>query len=406
MKNIILAGLIFDNNLGDQAIYQSTLYMVNKILQENKISDIEIRGIDITGRDGIESNHLLRNVVRRKFNVRVYHKLSVSIYNDSKAPQKINIYEIKQLTRLLCADNIDNETAAVIFVGGGIVKYKYQFFHYYINEITKYADKRNIPVMFSAVGVEGYDSANKDCIMLKKAINRDCVKMITTRDDIETLRTCYCKNRSIITQRVADPACSLEDVYSIVTRTKTEKKVIGLGCVREGLFIDNDINFDKQGMLKLWSGIYKELISRGYDCRLFCNGARSDQKFIYELVEFMDIHNNADISDRPTNVNELIDIISDCDAVVVGRLHASIIAYSYNIPSVGLVWNDKQTMFGECIGFKDRFISIEKFNADYIVDVLEKVLEEGYNDTQKNNYCKTTQLYLEMFIKEYVKNRR
>ena len=53
-------------------------------------------------------------------------------------------------------------------------------------EILNISQSKNIPVMLSAVGVEGYDVGFKECLRLKKALNLDCVKTITTRDDIDS----------------------------------------------------------------------------------------------------------------------------------------------------------------------------------------------------------------------------
>lgn len=60
--------------------------------------------------------------------------------------------------------------------------------------------------------------------------------------------------------------------------------------------------------------------------------------------------------DRPKSVDELVNIISSFDAAVVTRLHSSIIAYSFDIPTIGLVWNNKQLMFGKAIKHSERFI--------------------------------------------------
>lgn len=43
--------------------------------------------------------------------------------------------------------------------------------------------------MMNGVGIEGYSETDIRCQRLKKAINQDCFKVITTRDDIDTLKT-------------------------------------------------------------------------------------------------------------------------------------------------------------------------------------------------------------------------
>lgn len=69
-KNIVLVGLTYDNNLGDQAIFQSTKSMLADVLKHNGITNVEIRDMDMTGRIGMENNPYMRLIqyrIRRKF---------------------------------------------------------------------------------------------------------------------------------------------------------------------------------------------------------------------------------------------------------------------------------------------------------------------------------------------------
>lgn len=45
-------------------------------------------------------------------------------------------------------------------------------------------------------------------------------------------------------------------------------------------------------------------------------------------------------------------------------MHSSIISYALDVPSVNLVWNDKIPFFYQNIGYPDRAISIEDWNAE------------------------------------------
>lgn len=48
--HILLAGLIYDNNLGDQAIYLSTKKMVEEAIDTIGIQNVKIDAVDIIGR--------------------------------------------------------------------------------------------------------------------------------------------------------------------------------------------------------------------------------------------------------------------------------------------------------------------------------------------------------------------
>ncbi len=58
-------------------------------------------------------------------------------------------------------------------------------------------------------------------------------------------------------------------------------------------------------------------------------------------------------------------------------MHSSIISYALDVPSVNLVWNDKIPFFYQNIGYPDRAISIEDWNAE---DILKR-LSEMENDS-------------------------
>ena len=58
-----------------------------------------------------------------------------------------------------------------------------EFGDYQINDAMRLAKEYNKPVIFSAIGIEGYDEDNAKCQRLKKTLNYDNVRVITTRGD-------------------------------------------------------------------------------------------------------------------------------------------------------------------------------------------------------------------------------
>ncbi len=58
------------------------------------------------------------------------------------------------------------------------------------------------------------------------------------------------------------------------------------------------------------------------------------------------------------------------------------------IPSIGLVWNDKMNCFAQMIGCEDRYIKTDKLlEAEYTVNKLISILDKEY-DTEKINALK------------------
>ena len=127
--------------------------------------------------------------------------------------------------------------------------------------------------------------------------------------------------------------------------------------------------------------------------------------FIDDLAEYMglqDAEKKELIYERPTSVGRLARYINGFDAVITGRLHASIIAYSYAVPSVGLVWNDKQRMFGRIIGHPERFIETENFNPKTVIDAVETAIETGYDEEKRRAFTLTTSEFMDRFIRDYL----
>lgn len=331
MKKICLIG--FRNaNLGDEIIYNTTEYLIKKGLAERNYTDYEI--------------------------------VSVNMENEDFT--------------------VITNTDVIIFVGGGIIKYKYQKFYQYIDTITRIAQEHSIPVYFHAVGVEGYDPDNESCQILKTALNRSCVKQISTRDDLVTLKHFFPESSSTKLISVPDAAVCTAEAYD--KKKHPVDKLIGLGVVREGIFRSNGIDIGLEELLILWSGIIKELEYKGYRWQIFTTGWPSDMKFAINLINYLnkDINLSEKLVPSPATPLQLIDTISNYEGVIAGRLHANIVSYSLDIPSIGIVWNDKLNFFGKSIEYPQRFFNVDNFYPNKIVTELEHAIDTGYSETLRN----------------------
>lgn len=380
---------MYDSNLGDQAIYYSTKSMLESILKK-KNQKVELRNIDIYGRkteDHPQGKDSFLHRVSRKLFGKFYVR-----------------YEKKKICRSVadvCNTVIDDGTVGAVFVGGGLLKSKGQDLDEQIIIVLKFLESRNVPVIFLGVGVEGFDEKN---IALAEAINTSNIKVVTTRDDLCLLREKWISRDGIFTEKVADPAVSLSK-YIQPSRLNRQRNFIGLGIGRKGLFEEYGVIFSETQIKELWVSLYEILVGRGYKCVLFTNGHPADYEFAQEVLK--EIHKagyeDALCLDKPKTVQDLVDIISSFDGMIVTRLHASIIGFSYDIPSIGLVWNEKQQMFGENIGYPERFINPSEFDASFIANELEKAIAIGYEKINRLNYGNTTEKTLERFINEFMK---
>lgn len=288
----------------------------------------------------------------------------------------------------------------LFFVGGGIIKYNnyWSDFPGQIDKITMLAVKYEIPVMFVGVGVESYNENEEKCKQLQNAINRECVKMFTARDNEGNCKK-YIRNKSIITKMVADPALHTKDSYVIHTHKRS--KVIGIGTINYDNWELENHSIEKNKLCELYQAIFYELEKRGYAWELFTDGVYQDYTFALELVKGNEEYSKRLIP-RPFSDTEWLDTISGFAGIIVPRLHANIVAHSLGIPAVGLVWNNKVRFFAEQIEQEDTVFETYDFDAVKIVDKLEALIDTEQYTQYLEKYKQTTYDAVKGFIKEFL----
>lgn len=285
--------------------------------------------------------------------------------------------ETREPDTLAEAEELIQESDLILVGGAPMFNFLYQNFYERTAVILELAEKHQKPVLFSAIGVEGYSDANEKCQRLKKTLNLDCVRQITTRDDFQALQN-YKENESLVIGKVADPAVFSSKVFEAFKTDKRqgEKKKIGIFILRQGGFVDNKVPFSRDKAVSLWLDLIQELEARGYDYELTTSGHFADEAFLDYLIRKHGVS-----EDKCTfNINtpeELVKTISSCDAVISTRLHPSIVSFALDVPSLGIVWNQKVTGFYESIGYRDRVFETEGISANKIADKLEQILSEG-----------------------------
>ena len=251
------------------------------------------------------------------------------------------------------------------------------------------AEQYHTPVIFSAIGIESYDEDNPKCQRLKKTLNFNCVKQITTRDGFSYLKK-YKTREDLVIDKVSDPAVFASTVFKEYIQPKQKK--IGIFVLRGNGFKDNKINFSKQDAASMWLDLLQILTTHQYDYELLTSGHFGDEAFLDYLIRT----HNVPASKCIFNINspeDLIHKISSYDAIVSCRLHPSIISFSFDVPSVGLIWNSKVSYFYEDIGYKQRLVDVLSSSPDNIVEKLEQSKIEGVK--KDPNYLMS--VYLTLF---------
>lgn len=378
MKTICFAGLMSETNLGDIVIIESTKGLYKEALKGQgnfKVSDLNLQFTNLS------------------FSYRAIRKLKrlfYSIFSSDSSHLEVSLLKKHYKKQIKNAD-------LLVLVGGGLIKYKYQSFFLCLTALIEVAKELNIPLVINAVGVEGYDENDPRCQLLKESLNNDIVKSITTRDDIKTLSHKYIYNKEIHTAKVADPAVYCNEIYKEV---KKKSDVYGIGLVRGGIFLDNERNLKSEQVAQFYSDLISEIESRDLKYQLFTNGLPADNELLQKIEENIGGEKLNII--EPKKDTDLISTISKFKGVVAARLHANIISYALNVPSIGLVWNDKLMLFGEDIGYPERFFEYDKLDAKKTVDALVLAAEQGYEPQQWLGYKQTAKLNVEAVVQKWL----
>ena len=420
MKKIILLGLQTDPNLGDRVISECSRRLVADECAalgiETVIEAVDIRGVDYREKLARDAEQRRADAARREREAEERRNrqptekqlrraaiktaigrclpFAVKIYDDraerkkaAREAEKKRLAEEARERRKAealkaeidaAAESarrcVTPETGAVIFAGGGLIKPGHQHLSLLIEPYLRRADELGVPVMLRAVGVEGYDENNAECQLLVELLNLDCVRCVTTRDDIALLREKYVRRPGIATALVADPACVCPELYPSERR---RSDIIGVGTVRGKLFADHGVDLAAEQLLELWAGVLTELDRRGHEWRLFSNGLPSDSEFGRELLARVGCpEDDGRLLPPPETPEQLVGLINGFGAVLACRLHTAIIADAYGVPTVELVWNVKQRHYGLTVGSPERFIEREDFCPETIVERLESVMRD------------------------------
>lgn len=372
---ISFVGLYEELNLGDPVIARCTEWL---FLKHTEPKEIKINRVTLDYTELHKKETLLYKIVRQ-----ITKKL------------RLKKWRRKNYQRLMW--NLDYEyfkskfidSDFIVVVGGGLVKYKYQLFWLHLSVILYVAEKLSIPVFLNSLGVEGYEEKNERCQFLKRFLQRKSLSRVTIRDDYSLFFQQYLNGKSVpLSYEVADPAVWAKEVFSENLKEDKEikEKNIGLGIARGEIFETNGLQFSKDQAKSLYVSIVKILQQEGFNVQLFTNGLKKDNDFADEIFTELE-STGISISNviKPKKIEDLMITINSFEAIVATRLHACIIAYTLNIPAVGIVWNDKFVLWGKKIGSPENFIKQSEWNPKSILAHLNKARNSSYNEEYRQN---------------------
>lgn len=390
MKKVAVIGLYAIKNAGDNILCEATQYLIKQNNPEVQIVEVDVNP-RIKSYQGLE---LIPFWISK-----VLIRISGSIFKYENSSKFRYYYEYfmwwlkinhKFKTQLKDVD-------AIVFAGGGFLKFRTQGLNYYVEQIMKIAKKNNIPVMMNGVGIEGYSETDIRCQRLKKAINQECFKVITTRDDIDTLKNNYITNPNTKIAHVGDPALWVPECYTM-KRNENPSNVVGINVIRGRVYQAYGNTLSEFELLNFYKKLVQGVEDRGWDWVLFSNGMAADQKFGAMLLNALGCRDKKKILPTANNSVEFLEQIRSFKLVFGARLHACITSYALDVPVVGLIWSEKLRIFADVIGKKNSYFEEDELNIDNILDAMEREMNSEYDKSIRDDLRMRTKNYLEMFM--------
>ncbi len=295
----------------------------------------------------------------------------------------INRMPLKQIDR-----DLISESDVIYFAGGGLFGLSYLSFFAYLDEITRMAEERNIPVIFSSVGINNMDATEETEHKLVEILERRCIAAVSVRENLELFKS-YAKNATFTIEAVADPVTWAKFVYGKVIENIPKQKVVGINVVRGGLFGDNERHWKFAQEIAYLNALKEQLDAAGLSYKFFTNGSFLDNNALKYYAREHQIPAEQVI--LPNCSRDLVEAVAGFDFVAAIRMHATIVSYALEVPCVNLVWNDKIPFFYQNIGMPDRAIELADLQVEEIVSRIQK--EDG-SFAHDKNYLMTLYDYL------------
>ena len=393
---IAVVGLYSLKNIGDNVLCYSTIYLLKQLLPGVEIVEVDANP-PIKETRPIAGRY--RTYIAKK--LLKYHKDRFS-YED----HSLYRYWYEKAMWWFKSGRYFEEKIkgcdAVVFSGGGFLKFRTQGLNYYVENIIRIARRQHIPVMMNGMGIEGYDENDIRCRRLKKVINYDCVKVITTRDDIDILNNCYMTNKKTITARVGDPGLWVPEVYDI-HRSKEIRNVVAINTIRGKIYRDYGNTLSPERVEEFYCQLLAELDRRGIEWELFSNSMKSDNLMGEAVLARMGYP--ADKMKYPETNEEYMRYLSSAACTFGARLHACIISFALGVPVCGLIWNEKTRFFSEIIGRRELFFTEEELDISAIADAIEKAMNDSADEEVLQKLRQLTRDYLEQFCEMLKKEK-
>ena len=362
---VVQFGLCFSPNLGDGVIAECIGYAIKA-----RRADAMVTHIDVSARQGF-GQVVIKN---REAIIAIIDHLPLFIR------QRLALWKLNRTVDGVADMWADAADADLAVVGGGQIFSDASLnFPIKIGRVFDILAQTKTPTAVYGVGVANNWSPKGKALFHK--MQHTEMRMVGVRDAGSEAawkaQVPYLPRPEL----TLDPGLLAAGHYGPATPTDS----IGL-CVTDFVILAHHASGGVAGAARGGVGFYADIVktalAKGYPVTLFSNGAAEDQALLSKVAAHPEVA--ADISDgkvtvptAPKTPTELVAIIAKCRAVIAHRLHACIVAYSYQRPIVGLGWDAKLESFFETAGVPDSFSSDPNLSPEDVVSLVIEAIAKG-----------------------------
>ncbi len=271
------------------------------------------------------------------------------------------------------------KSRSFIFGGGSLIQDvtsdKSLWYYLYI---LKLAISNHLPVMLYANGIGPVNGA-KNREKVRDILNQ--VNLITLRDEdsLEEIKKMGVINEAIVT---ADPALTIDGIDSQCAREILEEEGIDKERKTLGISIRNWKDCDGE----FWDNLAKGLdeVCAKYELTPLWIPLKHPEDIQISKTVADKMKTRSYVLERDCSAEEIVGIVSECQAVVAMRLHSMIYASAKCVPAIGISYDPKVSGFAKYIG-TPHIIDVEKFNSQEFIKQAEDVFTHKEEIQKKLN---------------------
>jgi polysaccharide pyruvyl transferase WcaK-like protein len=179
-----------------------------------------------------------------------------------------------------------------------------------------------------------------------------------------------------------DPAVLCCRYLPAPQRLQRKSKILGLNVISpKEIQLHCGTKSSQAGLLPWLLDLASVALNDGYQVVVFSNGNPADDDAVREMEQrWKPRAVRPKFLPRPRTPKELAATIANCDLVAGHRLHLHISAYSYKIPSVGFVWEQKLASFFSSVGRERYLVDIANQSPQEIWALLLNAGTVGWDD--------------------------